>query len=317
MGSAISRFFYNLKLGRKLNIILFGIILLIVIINSLILSIILQKSVEQEIATKATILIETMSSVRDYTRLKISPELSPVMDSGDRFLPQTVPGYSAREVFENLRTRADYKEFFYKEATLNPTNLRDKADKFEAEVVEQFRKNTALKEKTGFRTFPGGEVFYVARPLAVKEQSCLRCHSTPSAAPKSQLTMYGDENGFGWQLNEIVGAQIVSVPASSVFNEAQHLKLNVIGLLCLGFLIAVVVINIFLKQSIVKPLTNMAQWAKQMSTGNASTTFDHKSQDEIGILASSLKRLKVSVDMALNLLGQEQTRTSDKPSQNP
>jgi HAMP domain-containing protein len=312
MGSTISRFFYNLKLGRKLNIILFSIILLIVIINSLIISTILQNNVEQEIAEKATILIETMSSVRDYTRLQISPELSPVMETSDRFFPQTVPGYSAREVFENLRKRPEYNEFFYKEATLNPTNLRDKADKFETEVVEGFRQNTALKEKTGFRKFPGGEVFYVARPLAVKEQSCLRCHSTPSAAPKNQLTVYGDENGFGWKLNEIVGAQIVSVPASSVLMEAQQLKLNVIGLLCLGFLVAVIVINVFLKQSIVKPLITMSQWAKQMSTGNANTSFEHKSQDEIGILASSLKRLKVSVDMALNMLGQEQTRTSDK-----
>jgi HAMP domain-containing protein len=312
MGSTISRFFYNLKLGRKLNIILFGIILLIVIINSLIISTILQNNVEQEIAAKAMTLTETMSSVRDYTRLQISPELFPSIDNSDRFLPQAIPGYSAREVFENLRKRPEYNEFFYKEATLNPTNLRDKADKFETEVVEGFRQNTALQEKTGFRKFPGGEIFYVARPLAVTEQSCLRCHSTPGAAPKSQLTIYGEENGFGWKLNEIVGAQIVSVPASKVLMAAQQLKLNVIGLLCLGFLVAVIVINVFLRQSIVKPLTAMAQWAKQVSTGRASPAFDHKSQDEIGMLASSLKRLKVSVDMALNMLGQEQTQTPGK-----
>jgi HAMP domain-containing protein len=309
MGLTISRFFNNLKLGRKLNIILFGVILLIVIINSLIISTILQKNVEQEITGKAMTLIETMGSVRDYTRLQISPEFFPMMEKSDRFLPQSIPGYSAREVFEHLRKRPEYNEFFYKEATLNPTNLRDKADKFETDIVEGFRQNTALKEKTGFRKFPGGEIFYVARPLAVTEQSCLRCHSTPSAAPKSQLTIYGEDNGFGWKLNEIVGAQIVSVPASSVLMEAQQLKLNV-GLLCLGFLIAVLVINLFLRQSIVKPLTAMAQWAKQVSTGRASPAFNHKSQDEIGMLASSLKRLKVSVDMALTMLGQEQT--SDK-----
>lgn len=302
----------NMKLGRKLNLILLVVVLSILLLNSLFLSIILQKNVEQEIASKALVLIETMKSVRDYTRLQISPELTNVMNEENRFFPQTVPGYSAREVFDNLRKQPQYSEFFYKEATINPTNLRDKADSFEAQLVEEFRNNPNLKQKTGFRQFSGGDIFYVSRPLAVTEQSCLQCHSTPAAAPKSQITVYGDENGFGWKLNEIVGAQVVSVPASNVLMEAQKLKFNVIGLLSLGFLAAIVAINVFLKQSIVKPLTQMAQWAKQASTGNATASFEHQSQDEIGILAASLKRLKVSVDMALNMLGNEQTRPTDR-----
>jgi HAMP domain-containing protein len=303
----------NMKLGRKLNLILLIVVLSILLINSFFLSIILQKNVEQEITSKALVLTETMKAVRDYTRLQITPELTNLMNDENRFLPQIIPGYSAREVFDNLRKQPQYSEFLYKEATLNPTNLRDKADTFESGLVEEFRNNTNLKQKTGFRKFSGGDIFYVSRPLAVTEQSCLRCHSTPAAAPKSQVTVYGDENGFGWKMNEIVGAQIVSVPASNVLMEAQKLKFNVIGLLSLGFLAAIVAINVFLKQSIVKPLTQMSQWAKQMSTGNVSVAFEHQSQDEIGILAASLKRLKVSVDMALNMLGNEQTRPTDRP----
>jgi HAMP domain-containing protein len=292
----------RLRLGTKLNLILLVVFLIVVVVNGMILSQILQKNAEQEITSKAALLIETMGSVRDYTSTQINPELAPRLETEDQFLPQTVPGYSAREVFENLRKREQYRDFFYKEATLNPTNLRDKADTFEGEIVNQFRGQSTLKELSGFRSLPGGDIFYVARPIAVSNQTCLRCHSTPAAAPKSQLISYGSDNGFGWKLNEIVGAKIVSVPASKILADARRLQLLVIGILTAGCVLAIIILNLFLRISIVKPLTEMSQWSKALSTGNTSAEFKHAAKDEIGLLASSLNRLKVSLEMAMNML---------------
>ena len=292
----------RLRLGTKLNLILLVVFLIIVVVNGIILSQILQKNAEQEITSKAALLIETMGSVRDYTSTQINPELAPRLETEDQFLPQTVPGYSAREVFENLRKREQYRDFFYKEATLNPTNLRDKADTFESEIVNQFRSQSTLKEQSGFRSLAGGDIFYVARPIAISNQTCLRCHSTPTAAPKSQLVSYGSDNGFGWKLNEIVGAKIVSVPASKILADARRLQLLVIGILTAGCVLAIIILNLFLRMSILKPLTEMSQWSKALSTGNTSAEFEHAAKDEIGILATSLNRLKVSLEMAMNML---------------
>jgi HAMP domain-containing protein len=294
------------KLSEKLNLILLVIILIVVGINGLFLSQVLQKNAEREVASNAALLIETMGAVRDYTSNQVNPELAPRLETEDQFLPQTVPGYSAREVFENLRKREQYNDFFYKEATLNPTNLRDKADKFESTVVEQFRQKPNLKELSGFRSFAGGDIFYVARPIPVSKQSCLRCHSTPEAAPKSQLTTYGRDNGFNWKLNEIVGAKIVSVPSSKVLADARRLQILVIGILAVGFLIALVILNLFLRFSIIKPIMDMSQWSKQVSTGNMHAEFEHPAKDEIGILANSVNRLKVSLEMAMNMLNPNQ-----------
>ncbi|HEY9824200.1 MAG TPA: DUF3365 domain-containing protein [Stenomitos sp.] len=294
----LSRF----RLSAKLNLILLVVFFIIVVINGLILSKILQNNAEQEIASKASLLIETMGAVRDYTSAQVNPELAPRLETEDQFLPQTVPGYSAREVFENLRKREQYKDFFYKEATLNPTNLRDKADGFETTIVNNFRNQPKLAEQQGFRSFPGGDIFYVARPISVSKDSCLRCHSTPQAAPKSQLATYGSDNGFGWKLNEIVGAKIVSVPSSKVLADAHRMQLLVLGILTAGCVLAIVILNLFLRVSIVKPLTQMSQWSKQVSTGNMESEFEHHSKDEIGILANSLNRLKVSLEMAMNML---------------
>jgi HAMP domain-containing protein len=296
----------RLKLSGKLNLILLLVFLIIVVVNGFVLSQILQKNAEREITSKAALLIETMGAVRDYTSTQINPQLANRLETEEQFLPQTIPAYSAREVFENLRKRENYSDFFYKEATLNPTNLRDKSDIFESNIVNQFRGQANLKELSGFRSFPGGDIFYVARPISITNQSCLRCHSTPEAAPKSQLTTYGSEGGFGWKLNEIVGAKIVSVPASKILTDALRLQKFVMGILAVGCLIAIVFLNIFLRVSIVKPLVRMAQWSKLVSTGTINTEFKHESKDEIGTLANSLNRLKVSLEMAMNMLNQSE-----------
>lgn len=295
----------NLKLGAKLNLLLLSIFIVVVFLSGFLISKILEKNAEQVVTDKAFVLIETMGSVRNYTSNEINPELAPRLETEDQFLPQTVPGYSARQVFEDLRTRPEYRDFFYKEATLNPTNLRDKADEFEASIVEQFRNNASLKEKVGFRSLPGGDIFYIARPISISKESCLRCHSTPEVAPKSQLATYGTQNGFGWKMNEIVGSKMLSIPASQVFERARKLQFVVIGLLSLLFLLAIVLINIFLRITITNPLKNMAQLAKKVSTGDMSVEFQHNSNDEIGILAASLNRMKVSLQIAMNMIESE------------
>ena len=293
----------NLKIGIKLNILLLLIFLVVIITSGSILSFILNKNAQRIVSDQALLLIETMGSVRDYTSTKIYPELAYRLETDEQFVRPTIPAYSAREIFENLRSRSQYNDFFYKEATLNPTNPRDKADRFETTIVEQFREQPELKQLTGFRRdIASGDLFYIARPLAVTKETCLRCHSTPDLAPPSQIATYGNENGFGWQMNEIVGSQIISVPADRVFKAAWRLKIIAISITGVFLLLAIILINIFLKLTITDPLTKMATLSKKISTGDMSINFEQNSKDEIGILATSLNRLKVSLQMAMEML---------------
>jgi HAMP domain-containing protein len=291
----------NLKLGFKLNILLAIILLLLTITMGLVLSRVLQNYAEQAIADRASMLMATMNSIRNYTSTQINPELSTRLETEQIFLPQTVPAYSAREVFEHLRSEEQYSQFFYKEATLNPTNVRDKADKFEAEIIQSF-KDRPSEQKQGFRSIPGGEIFYIAHPLKIEKESCLRCHSIPKVAPASLVASYGSDNGFGWKLNEIVGAQIISVPSSQVFNAANQLRYLVMSRVALFLLLAGVLLNLFLKITITDPLKKMSHATKQLSMGDMEMEFEQKSNDEIGILAASLNRLKVSLKMAMEML---------------
>ncbi len=291
----------NLKLGLKLNILLAIILLFLTVISGLILSRVLQNYAQQVIVDRASMLMETMNSIRNYTSTQINPELSSRLEIEEVFLPQTVPAYSAREVFEDLRSQEQYSQFFYKEATLNPTNIRDKADQFETEVINSF-KNDLEEQKQGFRSIPGGEIFYIARPLKITKESCLRCHSDPKIAPASLISSYGSDNGFGWKLNEIVGAQVISVPSSQVLNAARKLRYLVMSKIIIFLFLASILLNLFLKFTITDPLKKMSHSSKQLSMGDMNMEFEQKTNDEIGILAASLNRLKVSLKMAMDML---------------
>lgn len=295
----------NLKIATKLNVLLTVIAVITVFLSGGVLSLILSHNAEGVVTDKALVLMETMSAVRNYTSTRVNPELASRLETDYQFLPQTVPAYSAREVFEYFREQGGYKDFVYKEATLNPTNLRDKADEFEAKIVEKFRNDESLEQVSGFRSFNSGDIFYIARPLEVSKESCLRCHSTPDVAPKSLLTTYGRENGFNWKLHEIVGAQMILVPADAVFESAKKLQVSVTSILIVCLALAIILINFFLRFSVTTPLKKMAQLAQRISTGDLSKEFAHPYNDEMGMLAASLNRMKVSLDIAMSMLNSE------------
>jgi methyl-accepting chemotaxis protein len=274
-----------------------------VTLTGLMLRQVLNQNYEAEVTAKALLAMETMNSVREYTSSRVRPELIERLKT--EFLPETVPAYSAREVFEELRKQPDYQNFYYKEATLNPTNPRDQADEFETKLVQQFREQDNLNELRGFRSLPTGEIFYIAHPLKVSKPSCLECHGSVSQAPQSLIERYGKENGFNWKLNEIVGAQIVSVPASEIYQLTQQaLKVT------MGFVIAVlttmiatmILINFSLQRYVVRPIKQMARAAEAISMGDLDVEFNKRYDDEVGHLTDAFARMKMSLVMAMKRL---------------
>ncbi|MGK7938089.1 MAG: DUF3365 domain-containing protein [Xenococcaceae cyanobacterium] len=302
--------FKNWKLRQKFTVFLLLILILGLGLIGTALNFVLKKDTENQIASKALILMETMNSVREYTDSQVKPELIDQIDSV--FLPETIPAYSAREVFEGLRQKdSDYRNFFYKEATLNPSNLRDKANAFETKLVEKFIAQEQTKEKRGFYNAPGGKLFYIARPIKIKKESCLECHSTPDVAPKSMIERYGSVNGMGWRLNEIVGAQMISVPAEKVVAQANQSFVIIMAVVSVIFAFIIWLVNYLLNQSVISPLKKIARVAEEVSTGYMDAEFEKTANDEIGNLAEAFKRMKLSLAMAMNRISQVKKMNRD------
>ncbi|WP_035990602.1 response regulator [Leptolyngbya sp. KIOST-1] len=257
----------HLKLGPKFNVLLTLVFVAGVVVSGITLAGAMQRKAEGEVTAKAEILTRTMNSVRSYTSERIQPLLADQLATSSTFISETVPAYAATEVFEHFRADPAYEDFLYKEATLNPTNPRDQADEFETALVEQFRNQPNLPQLSGYRFRDGANLFYIARPLAVTQASCLECHSTPSAAPRSQLASFGSEGGFGWQMNEIVAAQTIYVPADAVFRQGRQYLWLVLGIFSSIFAILGLLVNGFLKRTVIWPIKHLTAIARRVSDG--------------------------------------------------
>jgi HAMP domain-containing protein len=259
----------------------------------------LQKNAREEILQNARLVMETALATRAYTSTQVRPLLETQMKY--TFLPQSVPSYSAVEVLGTLRKK--FPEYTYKEATLNPTNPRDRAVDWEADVVNQFRSNPERPEIINERDTPSGRSLYIARPFQIKDPNCLICHSTVDAAPKTMVERYGPANGFGWQVNEVIGAQIVSVPTDVPLARAETAFRAFMISLTSVFAFIFIALNLMLYFVVIRPVTHLSKLADQVSLGQMDAPeFSVKSRDEIGVLAESFNRMKKSLVQAMKML---------------
>ncbi len=259
----------------------------------------LQANAKQEVLDHARLTMEKAVAIRGYTNDQIRPLLETQMKY--TFLPQTVPAYSATEVLATLAKK--FPDYTYKEATLNPTNPRDRAVDWEADIVNRFRTQADQKEFVGERESGTGRTLYIARPLRITNPACLQCHSTVEAAPRTLIDKYGPANGFGWQLNEVIGAQVVSVPMSVPLARAGQ-AFNVFMASLIGIFVAIgIVLNLMLYLLVIRPVTTLSKLANRVSLGESDVPqFESRGRDEIGTLAQSFARMRHSLDQAIKML---------------
>ena len=86
-------------------------------------------------------------------------------------------------------------DYAYKEAALNPMNLRDRTVEWEADIVNIFIKTPAKAEFFGHRETPEGTSLYYSAPIRVDNDSCLACHGTPGNAPPEMVKLMGPRMG--------------------------------------------------------------------------------------------------------------------------
>jgi HAMP domain-containing protein len=262
----------------------------------------LHKNARDEVVRNAGVMMEAALSVRGYTVGKVKPHLEARLV--EEFLPQTVPAFAATEIMNELRKK--YPEYGYKEATLNPTNPRDRAVEWEADIVNSFRNMQDTNEISGTRDTPTGKSLYLARPIQIKDQACLVCHSVPAAAPATMIKLYGASNGFGWKHMEIVGAQIVSVPMSLPIENANRAFYTFMVSLTVVFVVLFIILNLMLSLLIIRPIRRMSHAADQISTGNMDVDDLRESgRDEVALLAKSFNRMRRSLEKAIQLIDQK------------
>jgi HAMP domain-containing protein len=288
-----------MKLMWKFNLVLLAVFLVGFLLTGFISYAVVQANAREEILDNARVMMESALSSRSYTNTQIEPLLKTQLKY--TFLPQSVPAYAATEQFNDLRKK--YPDYSYKEATLNPTNPRDRATDWEADVVNKFRDGQVKSELVGERDTATGKALYLARPIQITDGACLACHNTVAEAPKTMIELYGPANGFGWKLNEVVGAQIVSVPSALPIQRADHTFKVFMLLLTLVLVLTFILLNIMLHSIVIQRIKELSKLADEVSLGHLeSAEFRSKSKDEIGVLTAALARMNKSLVQAIKML---------------
>lgn len=288
-----------MKLLLKFNLVFLLVFVAGLAISGAIARSLLQRDAEAEVIDRARLLMEKAMVVSAYTANQVAPLLSTQMKY--TFLPQSIPAYSSTEVVNALQKT--YPDYSYKPAMLNPTNPRDRAVAWEEDVINQFKKAPELKEFIGQRDTPAGPALYIARPIRISNPNCLQCHSTPDAAPKTLVDKYGPGNGFGWTLNDTLGAQVVSVPMTLPLARADRAFGVVLAMLAGVFLLIGGALNLMLWKLVIQPVSRLSALSDRVSMGELDAPeFVTKSKDEIGVLADSFGRMRKSLVHAMKML---------------
>lgn len=285
----------RLSLRLKFNLVLVAVFLVSLGGAGLYYRYYLEKGTIEDVRQNSLVMMETAMAIRGYTTDEIKPHLDPM--NAERFLPQTVPAYAATETLRRLHDR--FPGYVYKESVLNPTNHSHQADEWERELIQRFRNGDETREITGLHGEGLNQSVYVARPILIKQAQCLACHSLPEAAPASMRAIYGEQNGFGWQMNEIVGMQIVKLPVLYAMERSRQTFNSFMGSLTVTFALMFLALNLTLTRLVIGPMAKVNARLEELATTDFLTDlvnrrrfFEHL---EAAIADSRIRQLNFSV----------------------
>lgn len=287
-----------MSLLTKFNFVYAGLFVVMLCVAGFIAYTVLASNARNEVQAQARMITDYAGAVRTYTNDQIAP-----IGANHRngvFRSQWIPFYGATEIFKYVHS--SYPDYTYKEAALNPVNLRDRAVDWEADIIYAFRENPNLRSLTGDRVIPGGSALFVASPIVATE-ACLSCHGMPAAAPRGMTALYGTSYGYGWKNGEIVGAEIVSVPTSLPLNVARAAFGKMMIALVVVAAITLAVLDLVLTSLVLRPIKQIAQQADDISQGRIEGgDIVVKGKDEIAGLAHAFNRMTRSLLKVMKLL---------------
>jgi methyl-accepting chemotaxis protein len=98
-------------------------------------------------------------------------------------------------------------------------------------------------------------------------------------------------------------------------NEAlSQFALGIIALIIILAIAIFIIMNILLSRIVIKPLIQLAATADAISLGKLEQSFQVNSDDEIGFLADSFKKMQVSLRIAMKLISRNAELTKVQPA---
>lgn len=189
----------------------------------------IKKDALEEARIQARIILDRNLAIHAYFNKQLKPELlSKLKEEIDKgyFEPSWMSStYAIREINKFSKTFSQY-DYYYKECAINARSPENEADKYERAFIERLNADPELIENDWIRDIDGKPFFVVLRRGETMEESCLRCHSNPDAAPAGLIEHYNAKRSFGRRAKEVVSAVSIRVPLEMAFMHANHISLG-------------------------------------------------------------------------------------------
>jgi HAMP domain-containing protein len=287
-----------MSLRIKFNVVMLAAFLAGLALAAVVLNDFSQRAARRAVLSEAALMMGQVAATIHYTDTQVSPLLS--RTTNVQFVPQAIPFYAAQQTFNRLA--ANFPDYTFRQPTTNPTNPSDKPVPWEAEIIDTLAAQPTLDSLVTERATDAGKILSFSQPIRV-DKGCLACHSTPEVAPASMIDVYGKNNGFGWKVDSIVGAEVVSIPERVALAQARRSLYAIMGSLAVVFVAMLLLLNLMLHIFIIKPVRRVSALADEVSLGNMDVPeIDASGKDEIGSLSRSFNRMRRSLAAALRLL---------------
>lgn len=194
------------SLQSKFILRLIGILMLISVINLTALYFFMQKTLDEEVSSRAAIVLEQVDAVQKYVQTKLRPKMLEVLP--DSFVLEAMSSsYISRRVMETAGD-ADV-DYVYRRVSINARNPVFEANEVEQELIDYFRRNEDQKLWQGLKSIDDQSIFVMARPVRYVE-SCMLCHGKEADAPPELAGKYG-KGGYDHPLDSIDGVDLVGI----------------------------------------------------------------------------------------------------------
>lgn len=257
---------------------------------------------EQEARNRVEMVLNFTHAARTYVKRHLRPVARQIAPEKMIFEAMSSTFVSSKivDIFNE-----EMPQYVYKQATLSPLNLQNKADEFEADLVKYFRRHPDEQELTGYRQLNGEERFYLARAIEV-EPGCLSCHGDPKIAPVELIHRYGNTHGFWWQPGEIISSLMIYVPTRDLETYAdnlfQALFFTFVVLTVLLTLLTYGLFDKFVGRRIKKVAEVMDYTAKHP---NFQASLPNKNQDEIDQVAQAFNQMSQQLKTSFSALADQ------------
>ncbi|RXJ70180.1 hypothetical protein CRV08_01035 [Halarcobacter ebronensis] len=191
-----------------------------------------KSEIDNEITNIEDVLIQ-IQAIRKYVGDDQKDEIDKLQAadkiSYDYFTPALLSStYSANKIndyYNEIRKEKNLPTTDIRFASPNPRNPHNLVTKEEKKILNAFL-DKKIKRYEEIKKGENGDILYVALPTKELEAKCMKCHSTPEAAPKQLVELYGNKAGFGEQEGNMKAILSIKKPLDNAYIKAfdQTLK---------------------------------------------------------------------------------------------